>query len=127
MTDCYVAGPDDLTEGVMKRLRKAYTITEAPGDWFLKIQFRESEDGRRMSMSQPMYATDIVKAMGLDTEISNSSRIPMDTPLSRGDHIPLTEDEEDFMADKHEQFGHVVGMLGALMLSTRPDLAYCVG
>jgi hypothetical protein len=51
----------------------------------------------------------------------------MDTPLSRGDHIPLTEEEEEFMADKYEQYGHVVGMLGALMLSTRPDLAYCVG
>ena len=51
----------------------------------------------------------------------------MDTPLSRGDNIPLTEEEEEFMADKYEQFGHVVGMLGALMLSTRPDIAYCVG
>ena len=63
----------------------------------------------------------------MDVAESNSSRIPMDTPLSRGDHIPLTEEEEEFMADKYEQYGHVVGMLGALMLSTRPDLAYCVG
>jgi len=31
------------------------------------------------------------------------------------------------MADKYEQYGHVVGMLGALALTTRPDLAYAVG
>ena len=51
----------------------------------------------------------------------------MDAPLLSGDEIPITEEEEEFMVNKYELYGKVVGMLGALMLSTRPDLAYSVG
>ena len=93
----------------------------------MKIQINKSEDGKLLSMAQPMYAEDIVKAMGLDVVNSNSARTPIDAALSKGEEIPLTEEEEEFMADKYEQYGHVVGMLGALALTTRPDLAYAVG
>jgi hypothetical protein len=123
--DCYIAGPDELVEGVLAKLRSAYTITESPADYFLKIQIRYSDDRRFMSMSQPMYIRDILKAMKM--EDCNSTRVPMDSLLRKGNDILLTREEEDFMADKYEQYGHVVGMLGALMLATRPDLAFCVG
>ena len=125
--DFYISGPDQLINGLMKQLKKTYTISGAPTDWFLKIQINKSEDGKLLSMAQPMYAEDIVKAMGLDVVNSNSARTPIDAALSKGEEIPLTEEEEEFMADKYEQYGHVVGMLGALALTTRPDLAYAVG
>ena len=48
--------------------------------------------------------------------------LQFDAALSKGEEIPLTEEEEEFMADKYEQYGHVVGMLGALASSRCVDL-----
>jgi hypothetical protein len=57
----------------------------------------------------------------------NAVSTPIETLLTRGDEMAISEEEEEFMADKYEQYGRVVGMLGSLMLATRPDLAFCVG
>jgi hypothetical protein len=123
--DCYIAGPDKLVEGVLSKLRNAYTITESPADYFLKIQIRYSRDGNLMSLSQPRYVQDILKEMGMHD--CNAVSTPIETLLTRGDEMAISEEEEEFMADKYEQYGRVVGMLGSLMLATRPDLAFCVG
>ena len=51
----------------------------------------------------------------------------METPLCKGDLVPLTEEEAEFMATRYETYGKLVGMTSYLANGTRPDLAYSVG
>jgi len=109
-------------ESVSTKLKQDIDMREEPGNWFLKIQI--SRGDRFMTLSQPLYAAEIVKEMGM--EGCNTVDTPMETILTKGEDIPITQEEEEFMADKYEQYSHVVGMLGHLMQATRPDLAFSV-
>ena len=55
-----------------------------------------------MTLSQPLYAAEIVKEMGM--EGCNAVDTPMETILTKGDDIPITQEEEEFMADKSPWF-----------------------
>jgi hypothetical protein len=78
-----------------------------------------------MALSQPDYAAEIVKTMGL--EECNSVSTPMQEPLCKGTNDPMTEEEIEFMGSKAGEYGTVTGMLTHLANMTRPDLSYSVG
>lgn len=133
--DCLVSAPPDVMKGVTDKLKATYEMTDTPADWFLKIKIATNEDNTKMSMSQPDYARDIIRAAGL-TEQSTAVKTPMEAPLSKGDSTPPTEEEEEYMASqataesrasRTATYGTVVGMLSYLSGATRPDLAYAVG
>ena len=120
--DCLITAKEQVLESVSTKLKQDIEMREEPGNWFLKIQI--SRGDRFMTLSQPLYAAEIVKEMGM--EGCNTVDTPMETILTKGEDIPITQEEEEFMADKYEQYSHVVGMLGHLMQATRPDLAFSV-
>ena len=114
-----------MLDGAVRQLKSVYTMDEAPGNWYLKVRVERSPDGRYMTMSQPDYAQDIVRTMGL--EECNPAKTPMEDPLCKGAFDPFTEEEMEFMQSKAAEYGTVVGMLTHLTNMTRPDLAYAVG
>ena len=125
--DLIISAPDEVLEHVVSELKSEYDMREeAHADWFLKIRITRSTDRRSLALSQPDYAASIVKTMGLDPMDSKPAKTPMDVPLSKGTDIPFTEEEQAEMADIHETYGTVVGMLGHLANATRPDLSYSV-
>ena len=124
--DLLISAPDDILDDVVTKLKVAYDMREENADWFLKVRITRATDRRSLALSQPDYAASIVKMAGLDPVASNSVRTPMEIPLFKGTDIPFTEEEEAEMANVHETYGTVVGMLGHLSNATRPDLCYSV-
>ena len=122
--DCLVSAPDGILEEVTSNLKSTYKMSDQAADWFLKIKIND-EHGRTLSLSQPAYAADIVKVAGMEN--ANTVQTPMETHLVKGTELPFTEEESEFMANKYETYGTVVGMMSYLANGTRPDLSYSVG
>jgi len=121
--DMLLLADDETSQRVTKRLKANYTMTDSEARWFLKMKLRYSKDRRSVTISQPDYAEEIVKAAGV-TDLK-----PLSTPLSdhlvKGTDIPVTDHEREIMATA--DYGGVVGMLAYYALMTRPDLAQAVG
>lgn len=122
--DCLVSAPDGTLEEVTSNLKSTYKMSDQAADWFLKIRINNQE-GRTLSLSQPAYAAEIVKAAGMEN--ANSVTTPMEAFLEKGTELPFTEEEGEFMATKYETYGKVTGMLSYLANGTRPDISYSVG
>jgi hypothetical protein len=122
--DVCVSAPDEVLEEIVGQLKSTYEMQDEEANWYLKIKIEKSANGKYMALSQPDYAADIVKTMGL--EESNSVSTPMEVPLCKGSDEPMTEEEVEFMASKAAEYGTVTGMLTHLANMTRPDLAYSV-
>jgi hypothetical protein len=123
--DVAVSAPDGVLEEVVAQLKSTYDMQDEEANWYLKIKIQKSADGQHLTLSQPDYAADIVRTMGLQD--CNPVHAPMDKPLSKGSNEPMTEEELEFMASKAGEYGTVTGMLTHLANMTRPDLAYSVG
>jgi len=121
--DMLLVAPDDLREKFAARLKANYTMTESPARWFLKMKIQYADDMSSLSLSQPDYASEIVRSVGM--EGCNTVTTPMDSILTEGSDIPWTEEESKFMEDV--DYGSAVGMLSHYSLMTRPDLAQAVG
>ena len=125
--DCLVSAPDGTLEQVTTKLKDTYEMTDQAADWFLKINIVKSADQHKMCLSQPEYAKEILRTAGFDPTTSNSVSTPMETPLCKGDLMPFTEEEAEFMGTRYEAYGTLVGMTSHLANGTRPDLSYSVG
>jgi hypothetical protein len=124
--DCMITAGEGLLDKTVEKLKRTYEMTEHAFDEFLKIKFTFSKDGERMGLSQPDYAAEIVRTMGFDPAASNSVTTPMEKILTKGEEVPMTEEEETFMLERAEKYGKVTGMLSYLMHCTRPDLDFSV-
>ena len=121
--DMLLVAANHLREEFAARLKAIYTMTEGPARWFLKMKIEYAPDMSSLSVSQPDYAAEILRSLGM--EGCNPVATPMDSVLTQGANIPWTEEEDEFMANV--DYGGAVGMLSHYSLMTRPDLAQAVG
>ena len=103
------------------KLMKNYEMTKSDARWFLKMKVEYAKDGSSVTLSQPLYAEEIVKTAKMVG--CNPVSTPMEV-LPTEETGPMSPEDAAFMQDK--DYGGVVGMLSHYTIQTRPDLALAV-
>ena len=109
---------------VKKALNSEFKMTDSGEvDTILGIQIRRNRKAGTLTMSQELYANQILQRFSLEQCTGRSTPLEPGLQLSK-DMAPLTEAEKQLM--ERTPYREAIGSLMYLMLSTRPDLAAAV-
>ena len=119
--DMVLAGKD---RAKMKRVKEELSAKFDIKDlgklsYFLGILITQYQEKKETWMGQPMYTERLLNKMGM------SDCKPVKTPMSPGNHLMKTAEDEE--ATDCESYQSLVGSLMYLATCTRPDIAYAVG
>ena len=100
-----------------KKFKHKYTLTNDGGiKNYLGVEVVKNED-KSIELKQKFLIERIIEAVGLDKDMTNSSK---PTPVTK----PLLHKDREGLQRKHQwNYRSLVGMLGYLQGSTRPDIS----
>lgn len=118
-----MAAPRDLVETVKAKLKKKYKMSDdGEAKRHLGLDIRWSLDRRSVELYQPEYARSILEAARM-TDCNPWPTPTTTTPLIKAVD-PITEEESEKMTGL--PYKKIVGMLGYLADTTRPELSFAV-